>query len=427
MRIGLFTDSYRPASNGVVYTVEILRRRLTELGHEVFIFAPAAGFRPGPSDDDHVIRFPAITGLGFSEAQLSLFFPPRLLRRIARLDLDLVTFLSPGQVGLMSAYVARKTDLPLVGQHTTDLCQYARSYRGLTLGSGLLNLMLPFAVHLSSAQRRRLVKTYLPQSGQGGRTGEAIALYLTLLYAACDATIVLSRKSARQLSELAQRWEADLRLRVIPTGVDPLPTAPAAAVRDFRTGLGLTDQDEVVTYVGRLAEEKNLDRLIEMAGPLVRRRPRAHLVLVGDFDYRAKLEAAAALSPAAESIHFAGRLPRLQLSAAYQAADVFVFPSLTDTQGLVLNEAAHTGLPIVLIDTEVSACFEAGGNGLAARDQAFDLARQTARLLGDPALRARMGRRSRQLAAACGELAQTAAMAELYQEVRLDPGTRRAA
>jgi glycosyltransferase involved in cell wall biosynthesis len=418
MRIGLFTDSYRPASNGIVYTVDILRQRLTELGHEVFVFAPAPGWRTA-QDDDHVIRFPAITGLGFSEAQLSLFFPPRLLRRIARLDLDLLTFLSPGQVGLMAAYVARKTDLPLVGQHTTDLYQYASSYRGLSLGSGLLNLMLPLAVRLSPAQRRRLIKTYLPQTGRQ-RARQAIAVYLTLLYAACDATIVLSQKSARQLSELAQRCQADLRLRVIPTGVDPLPAATPRAVRDFRDGLGLTDQDEVVTYVGRLAEEKNLDRLIEMAEPLVRRRPRAHLVLVGDFDYRAKLEALAARSPAAGSIHFAGRLPRPSLSAAYQAADVFVFPSLTDTQGLVLNEAAHCGLPMVLIDTEVSACFEAGGNGLAARDQALDLARQTARLLGDPELRAAMGRRSRQLAAACGELAQTAAMAELYQEVRLD-------
>ncbi|MDR1213893.1 MAG: glycosyltransferase [Propionibacteriaceae bacterium] len=427
MRVGLFTDSYRPASNGIVYTIDILRQRLTELGHEVFVFAPAASWRTGQTDDDHVIRFPAITGLGFSEAQLSLFFPPRLLRRIARLDLDLLTFLSPGQVGLMAAYVARKTDLPLVGQHTTDLYQYASSYRSLSLGSGLLNLMLPLAIRLSPAQRRRLIKTYLPQTGSKQRTRQAIAVYLTLLYAACDATIVLSQKSARQLAELAQRCQADLRLRVIPTGVDPLPRATPQAVRDFRAGLGLTDQDEVVTYVGRLAEEKNLDRLIEMAGPLVRRRPRAHLVLVGDFDYRAKLEALAARSPAARSIHFAGRLPRPLLSAAYQAADVFVFPSLTDTQGLVLNEAAHCGLPLVLIDTEVSACFEAGGNGLAARDQASDLARQTARLLADPALRAAMGQRSRQLAAACGELAQTAAMAELYQEMRLEGLSRTAA
>ncbi|MDR1265456.1 MAG: glycosyltransferase [Propionibacteriaceae bacterium] len=416
MRIGLFTDSYRPASNGIVYSIDIMRRRLTELGHDVHVFAP--GERHAQDEDDHLVRVPAITGVGFSESQLSLFFPPRLLRQIEALELDLLTCLTPGQLGLMSAWAARKTGLPLVAQHTTDVYEYSRSYNALSASVPLFTVLVSLALKLTPAQKRQLLKNYAPGSrAPSSWTREAVGSFITMLYGNCDAVVTLSPKSSRQLAQLAEQFQTDLDLRLIPTGVDPLPVVDAATVQAFRQRLGLAPDDEVALYAGRLAQEKNLDLLIAMAAPLLRLRPQAKLVLVGDFDHRSALEKAAAQSEAAQAIVFAGRLPREELGQAYQAADVFVFPSLTDTQGLVLNEAAHAGLPMVLIDTELSGCFIPGGNGLAARDEADDFARQTARLLADPALRAELGARSRSLAAGQGELAQTKALADLYAEV----------
>jgi glycosyltransferase involved in cell wall biosynthesis len=172
-----------------------------------------------------------------------------------------------------------------------------------------------------------------------------------------------------------------------------------------------------VLYAGRLAQEKNLELLITITEHLLELRPQAKLVLVGDFDYRATLEQLAGRSSAAAAISFAGRLPRSELSQAYQAGDVFVFPSLTDTQGLVINEAAHAGLPLVLIDTDLTDCFVPGVNGFSAQDDPVDFAHQVARILADPSVKADFGCHSRRLAAQRGELAQTQVLADLYLEV----------
>lgn len=77
MRIGLFTDTYRPAQNGVVLVVDVTRRELEAMGHEVYVFAPSANLRNQVSEldaeDDHLIHFPTIRGVGFKEGQISLF------------------------------------------------------------------------------------------------------------------------------------------------------------------------------------------------------------------------------------------------------------------------------------------------------------------------------------------------------------------
>ena len=94
MRIGLFTDSYRPAQNGVVVVVDVTRRELERMGHEVYVFAPSANLLNQVAEvdqaDDHLIHFPTIRGAGFKEGQLSVFFPAKLLDKVRKLKIDVL-------------------------------------------------------------------------------------------------------------------------------------------------------------------------------------------------------------------------------------------------------------------------------------------------------------------------------------------------
>ena len=128
--------------------------------------------------------------------------------------------------------------------------------------------------------------------------------------------------------------------------------------------------DEVFGFVGRLGEEKNLPILIEAFDKFIASaRPKSKLLFVGDFEYRQTLEKMAAETNFADRIIFTGAMPREDLGVAYEVMKVFTFPSLKDTQGWVLHEAAHAGKPIVIIDTEVSEVVKDGINGYFAENK----------------------------------------------------------
>ncbi len=133
MRIGLFTDTYRPSINGIVFVVESLKRHLEDLGHEVYIFCPARSIRRGKhaatySENDHVVRFVSVKGAFFEDYDTTLFFPPRVLGQIRDLDLDVIHFFTPGQVGLMGVFAGYRNNTPVVAQHCTDLYEFVEHY-----------------------------------------------------------------------------------------------------------------------------------------------------------------------------------------------------------------------------------------------------------------------------------------------------------
>ena len=108
MRIGLFTDSYRPSINGIVYVVESLKRELEALGHEVYVFCPAKSISPSKQaellhedENSRIIRFRSITGAFFDDYDTSVFFPPVVQRQIANMNLDVVHIFTPSQIGLL--------------------------------------------------------------------------------------------------------------------------------------------------------------------------------------------------------------------------------------------------------------------------------------------------------------------------------------
>ena len=425
MRIGLFTDTYRPSINGIVFVIESLRRNLEEQGHEVFIFCPSGSIRrrrhqgPEHEKDDHIIHFPSIKGLGYDDYDTSLFFPPRVLNKVRELDLDVIHIFTPGQVGMLGVYAAYKTDTPIVAQHCTDLREYVEHYRDPLLLPGILLLMalLPFSMKVDGKDIREIMKMYRPRRGRVRWNIAIVERMLTLVYSKCDAVIALSRKSKQQL----ESWQTDKNYRygvtLMPNGVDRIkpPTAPQLAA--FRKEWAIDEKDEVFGFVGRLGAEKNLPILIEAFERVVAARPRALLLFVGDFEYREKLEGMAAVSSHPERIVFTGALPRERLGVVYQAMDVFTFPSLTDTQGWVIHEAALAGLPLVLIDRELSEVMEPGVNGMYADNTPESVAAAVIDLLAHADKRAEYGKASQKLAGRFTERKQVDKLIKLYEQI----------
>lgn len=423
MRIGLFTDTYRPSINGIVFVVESLKKHLEEQGHEVFIFCPGRSIRPSHQaqlldEDEHVIRFPSVKGAFYDDYDTSLFFPPYVLSKIRDLDLEVIHFFTPGQVGMMGVYAAFKTETPLVAQHCTDLRQYVEHYRDGMLLPGLLALisLLPFVVKVDGKDIREIMKMYRPRRGRVQWNIEIVERAVTLIYSKCDAVIALSRKSKNQL----ESWQIDdnycYDVTLMPNGVDRIKVPTPKQLQTFRETWNISDKDEVFGFVGRLGAEKNLDMLIPALEMVAAKRPKARLLFVGDFEHKVVLEAAAEASKYASRITFTGALPRESLGVVYAAMDVFVFPSLTDTQGWVLHEAAFSGLPIVLIDKEVSEVVSDKENGLFADNTPESVATAVIELLSHPKKRAEYGAHSQTLARRYTEKKQVSKLVKLYED-----------
>lgn len=422
MRIGLFTDTYRPTINGITFVVETLKSQLESLGHEVYVFCPARTIAPSRNcpenlDDEHIVRIPSFKSGFFDDFDITLIFPPTMLRRIKEMNLDVIHIFTPSQVGLLGINAAVRHDTPLVVQHCTDLYEFVEHYPNVLPGAlALVGVVFPMSVKLNGQDIREIVKLYRPRSGVTKWNRDIISKAITMLYSKADATVALSRKSYKQLKGWQdKKYRYDLTL--MPNGVNAIQAPSALDLELFKKRWGLTERDEIYGFVGRLGEEKNLPVLIKAMDKIGTVRPRAKLLFVGDFEYRETLEAMAAKSKYPDRIIFTGAMPREKLGVAYAALDVFAFPSLKDTQGWVLHEAAHARLPIVLIDQEVSEVVENGKSGYFAKNNATDFARKVVELLKSPKKREKFGERSKQLASKYTEKKQARKLEKIYFDV----------
>lgn len=420
MRIGLFTDTYRPAQNGVVVVVDVTRRELEKMGHEVFVFAPSANLRnqvsATDSKDDHLIHFPTIRGAGFKEGQLSVFFPPKLLKKVKDLDIDVLHFFTAGQMALFCCYAAKKTGAVLIGQHCTDTYEYSDSYKLLKLGYAAMGLLMPMAVDMTMKNRLDFATLFTFQKSKESWGKRLVGAMIAHWYNACDYVIAVSEKSANQLKTIAKANHVKLNLKVVPTGVDKPIVASKDSVKQFRQSYNIEPDDEVLIYFGRLGQEKNLSLLIPTIERVIAKRPKAKLIFAGDWEYRATLEKMALESPARNHIIFTGRYDRHDVSVLTSVSKLYLFPSLTDTQGLTVTEAAHGGLPIILCDPKAPACFKNNVNGYIAKNNPRSFANKIIKLLKNKDTYKAFSAASVKLAKDLTEKRQTEKLVAIYEE-----------
>ncbi len=385
VRVGLFTDSFRPYVSGVVRSIEVLRQGLVGRGHRVFIFAPDY---PGDAGrEDGVFRFCSLPAPTHGEFRLGLPFSWRLGDTVRRLGLDLIHVHSPFLMGWLGLRCARRHRLPLVFTYHTFYHRYVH--------------YVPFAREWAA---------------------RAVTAWSARFASACDLVVAPSPGAAAFLRDIGVRS----RVAVVPTGVD-LDLLAGGDGGAFRRRRGL-EGNPLLLYVGRVAREKDLPFLLRAFRLVSAAVPAARLVVTGDGPALAEVRRRAAAEGLGGRILFTGRLEGEELAACYRAADVFVFPSLTETQGLVLAEAMAAGLPVVARRAEaLEAVLTDGREGFLCGGDEEEFARLVLFLLRDGERRRRMGGLARLRAESFSRSAMVGRLESHYLALLPRPGRPAAA
>jgi glycosyltransferase involved in cell wall biosynthesis len=295
MRIALFTETFLPKVDGIVtrlrHTIEHLQRN----GDRVLVVAPEGGLTEYKGAKVHGI--PGFPLPLYPELKLAL--PPIGTRNaIAEFQPDLIHVVNPAVLGMGGIYYAKTLDIPLVASYHTHLPQYLQHY-GLGALEGLLWEILKAAHNQAE---------------------------LNL----CTSSIMVKELIEHGIKRV-DLWQR---------GVDTEMFQPHLASAQMRSRLSQGNPEApLLLYVGRVSAEKQIAEI----KPVLEAIPEARLAIVGDGPHRETLQA----HFAGTNTHFVGYLQGLELASAFASADAFIFPSRTETLGLVLLEAMAAGCPVV--------------------------------------------------------------------------------
>ena len=353
MRVGLFTESYPPVVNGVSTSIETLARQLDAVGHTPIVVAPRVPrfIDPTPVRRLDSWTWPLYPGFPFAWPPVGPF-----ARQTDDLELDVVHSHHPFGIGLHARRAAQRRSIAHVSTFHTLYHDYT---------------------HYFPLVSERIARAWLTH-------------WLHGFYSKCHLVVVPSTQTALRLREVG--IEPD-QIRVIPTGVPAAVPVSETEIRSFKARWEISEQAPVVLYVGRIAWEKNLRMLIDAARGF---GDDTVLAMVGDGPDRAAIERAVADAGIAYRTRFTGAIPRQQLGPVFSSADVFAFPSGTETQGLVLAEAQSYGLPCVAVDRGGAPEFVRNGiDALLTPIERAPFEDAVVRLLRDGELRARFSREAR--------------------------------
>lgn len=313
--IDIVSETAPPEVNGVAMTVGQLVNGMRRRGHRVTLVRPRLPAR-GPVQDEVTVQ--GLPLPGYPEVRLGLPAGGLLRRRWRDQRPDIVHVVTEGPLGWSAVTSARRLGIPVTSGFHTNFDRYSIHY-----GLGWLRPL--------------------------------IAAYLRGLHRRTRATVVPTEALAAELA-----GEGIPGVRVVGRGVDTELFDPARRSTPLRAAWGVGEQDPVCLYVGRLAAEKNLGLVVKSFAAILQDQPSARLVWVGDGPARETL----ADSPLPQ--HFAGVRRDTDLAAHYASADLFLFPSLTETYGNVVAEAMASGLPVLAYRSAAAAELIADGrNGLS--------------------------------------------------------------
>jgi 1,2-diacylglycerol 3-alpha-glucosyltransferase len=371
---------YFPRVNGVSTSIRSFRHDLKALGIASTLVVPGYSQPTAPEED--VLRVPARpVPFDPEDGIMSWNALRRCLAAVPEDHCDLVHVQTPFLAHYAGLKLARVRGVPVVATCHTYFEDYLHHYMPLLPG---------FAGAL-------LARTVMARQLN-----------------AVDAVVSPSEQVRQRLIE----YGVSRPIHVIPTGMTDDRFMAGNGAR-FRTQYGIAPGRPLVLNVGRVAHEKNLGFLLRMFVHALLRQPDALLVIAGEGPARKSLEQEAQRLGIATNTRFVGNLDRERgLNDCYAAADVFVFASRTETQGLVLLEAMAQSRPVVSTACLGTRSVLTTGSGARVVDeQEADFAAAVVHVLKDRGLATRMGEKSRAWAAQWSSSAQAERMAQLYREL----------
>ncbi len=356
MKIAYFTDTYLPQMNGVTVSIYHSARELRKRGHKVYIFAPKiAGYK---DEDADVYRLNSFRVLSSEpEVLVPLPMPNRSYRKIMSLSFDLVHAHGNGAFSLLGYQVARMKGVPYVMTFHT------------------LHTLYTHYILNGKVVTPRMVATAFKIFGN-----------------VCSGVISPSEKMKKELI----RYGVKKDIEVIPSLADTSGFG-SAQVGFVRNMLKIPAGGKILLSVGRLGKEKNFAFLIKAFKKIRKNYPSAHFVVVGRGPEERELRALSKSLRLGKSMHFIKKVDPEDMPKVYADADLFLFSSKTETLGLVVLEAACSGLPLVVVEDDAF-------DGIATPSNAFILPLSQSgfvdaalRIMTDEGLAKKMGGESRRI------------------------------
>lgn len=382
-RVLMISDVYFPRVNGVSTSIATFRRALAAQGVDLRLLVPRYG---AEADEAGVIRVPGRAVPRDPEDRLAHWGAMHRAARQEAAACALVHIQTPFVAHYAGTAAARALGRPTLLSYHTFFEEYLHHYA-------------PFLpAHLLRALARRVSRAQCN---------------------AVDGVVVPSTAMRDRLAAYGVRRP----LHVLPTGI-PLQAFATGDRGRFRRRHGIAADAPVALFIGRLAHEKNVGFLLEVAARLRPRLPGFVLVIAGEGPAMATLQRSSRAHGLDAAVRFLGYLERhRELPDCYAAADAFAFASRTETQGLVLLEAMAAGLPVVALAAMGTTDILAPERGARiAPDDPAGFAEVLAGVLGDAALRQRLAREARHYSAAWGDEVMAARLAALYRQLLATPG-----
>ena len=334
MRIGIFTETYTPYISGLVTSEVMLKHALEKQGHEVYVVTEnIESFKYEYDEKERVLKIPGLP-TGIYDSRLTSIYPVRAVKKIKSWKLDVIHSQTEFAVGTFARIIAKQYNIPLVHTYHTMYEDY---------------------IHY-------VTKGYFKKSTK------KLLEYFTKFY--CDTTatelIVPTTKTYKLFTE---KYKFEKNIHIIPTGIEVdrffEENISKEEVQNLRKRLDLSKKDFVILFVGRLAEEKNVEFLINSQKNLNKKYKNIKLIIVGDGPDKEKYEKLSNSLGLSNNIIFTGKAAWGDMPYYYHVSDVFATASKTETQGLTIIEAmASQVVPVCMRDEAFQSMVTEELNGL---------------------------------------------------------------
>lgn len=308
MNIGIFTDTYFPQVSGVATSIKTLKNELEREGNQVYIFTTTDPHVDKDTYEHNIFRFSSIPFISFTDRRIAVRGLFQAYEIAKELNLDIVHTQTEFSMGMIGKFVAKNLNIPCVHTYHTMYEDY-----------------------LHYVANGKLLKPVHVKEG-------------TLAF--CYHLAGVIAPSDRVLDKLTE-YGVKCQMRIIPTGIDV--GMYAKTVDDnIRAKYGIAQDAPLMLSISRLAYEKNITEIIKLLPEIVRQVPTVKLMIVGDGPAKEDLEQQVVDLKLEAHVIFTGEISNDHVNAFYQAANVFVSTSESESQGLTYIEAMAAGLPVVV-------------------------------------------------------------------------------
>ena len=330
MRIGIFTETYTPYISGLVTSEVMLKKALEKLGHEVYVVtANLQSFKYEYDEKNRVFRIPGVP-TGIYDSRLTSVYPIKAIKTIKSWHLDVIHSQTEFAIGTFARILAKQYNIPLVHTYHTMYEDYIH--------------------YITKHSSKKLVE------------------YFTKFYCETTATelIVPTTKTYKLFKN---KYNFEKNIHIIPTGLEVerffTENIKLKDVLDLKKSLNISKKDFVILFVGRLAEEKNVEFLIKAQATLVHQNKNIKLLIVGDGPDKEKYENYAKKLGIEKNCLFTGKAAWEEMPYYYHVANLFATASKTETQGLTIIEAmASSVVPLCIKDEAFESMVTDELNGL---------------------------------------------------------------